>query len=493
MENMNPIQNARHSYRTGVRQMGKKEFTLLKMQEYGFWPDNLKTPYEMQSSETEEEFKKRKRLLDKYHQLAERISQLYQEKDEIDRKLYELKKEYISTWDSERIRKDVAQKIMQESIKRRMERKKQKELEQAQRSLEWKRYREKHIVFIGRGYSGLLQDRQTDPIRLGNLSLPLVEDDHDLAALLEIEYKELRFLAYHRDVVLSDHYHFYKIPKRNGGERSIAAPKPLLKQVQRTILTKILQQLPVSEEAHGFQKERSVVTGAQVHDAKPELLINMDIENFFPTITFQRVRGMFCSFGYSGYVASLLAMLCTYCERTPIEVKGQIKLVRCSERILPQGSPASPMITNMICRNLDSNLALLSREYRYSYSRYADDMSFSFAQRPEERELRRLLLAIRLTVEKEGFKINREKTRFLRNNNRQCITGVVINNEEIGVPKVWLKKMRAALHHANQLKEKNKLTQSKKNEIAGMASWLSSVNKNRYQRIISQAIQLLDG
>lgn len=492
MEHNNPAKTTRKEYYNAVNTMGKKEFTLIKMQEYGFWPDHLPTPYEKQKNESREDYENRKKLLDDCNKIAEQIADLYGEKDEISKQLSKLRKEYNQTWDYEKIRKDVAQKIMQESIARRAERKEQKELEKQKRTEAWKKQKAENIVYIGKGYSGLLQDKETDEELLTSLELPIIKDDKELADFLEIPYIDLRFLAYHRDVTLTDHYHRYTIPKRSGGERNIAAPKPLLKSVQKKILEKILEKINISEEAHGFRKGRSVVSGAEVHSKQPELLINIDIENFFPTVTFERVRGLFKSFGYSGYIASLLAMLCTYCERMPIEIKGQTKYVKTSERILPQGSPASPMITNIICRKLDSKLRELAELYQFTYSRYADDMSFSFKESLEQKQIGKILYEIECRVKEEGFEINREKTHYLKKNNRQCITGIVINNEEIGVPKVWLKKMRAAIYNANKAKEKGTLTQHTINEITGMTSWLISVNRDRYKKIINDARKLLN-
>jgi len=148
---------------------------------------------------------------------------------------------------------------------------------------------------------------------------------------------------------------------------------------------------------------------------------------------------MFKSFGYSGQISSLLAMLCTYCERVPVEVKGQTKYVKASERILPQGSPASPMITNIICRHLDARLSKLAAGYQCTYTRYADDLSFSFAEALTGPQIKKFVFDIQCAVHDEGLKINKAKTRYLKKNNRQCVTGVVINNEEIGVPKAFVK------------------------------------------------------
>ena len=119
--NNEPQKIIKSDYRSMVNQMGKKEFTLLKMQEYGFWPKDLPTPYERQKSESQEDFEKRKSLSKKYQDIINKITNIYNEKTEINNKLLELKKQYDATWDYEKIRKDIAQKIMKESIKRRAE------------------------------------------------------------------------------------------------------------------------------------------------------------------------------------------------------------------------------------------------------------------------------------------------------------------------------------------------------------------------------------
>ncbi|MCL1918219.1 MAG: reverse transcriptase domain-containing protein [Peptococcaceae bacterium] len=517
----------RQEHYRAVHDMGKKEYTLLKMQEYGFWPEDLPTPYERQAHESAQDYNKRQALFKEYEQIAGRIANLYSEKDEINTRLKDLRKHYDQTWDYEKIRKDVAQTILRESLARRAERKRQKELQKQRISEAWQKRKAESIVFIGRGYSGLLSDKTGDADKLRASNLPLIPDDKALAALLGLTYTELRFLAYHRDVVVADHYHRYEIPKKNGGHRRIAAPKPLLKKTQRKILELILEKIDISEQAHGFVKGRSVVTGAQAHKThigNPSLLITLDLEDFFPTITFERVRGLFKSFGYSGYIASLLAMICTYCERVPIEVKGQIKYVRSSERILPQGSPASPMITNIICRRMDAKIRDLATNFpsghpvqsghpaqsghpvqsghpaqtnspascRCTYTRYADDMSFSFdSTLPIDAEhIKKFIHQIQRIVHSEGFKINKQKTRYLKHNNRQAVTGIVINNEEISVPKVWLKKMRAALYNAKKQKEQGTLDPGKIHEIAGMACWLNSVNPTKYKKMIDEAKDL---
>ena len=499
IENQENSKNSRQDYREKVNKMGKKEFTLIKMQEYGFWPKNLPTPYERQENETREEYAQRENLLKEYEKIINDISELYEEKDKINQKLRELKKKYDETWDYEKIRVDVSKAIMEESIARRKERKEQREIEKREKSEAWQKEKADRIVYIGKGYSNLLYDKESNDNKLLSQELPLIEDDKALAEFLGIEYKKLRFLVYHRDVVSVDHYHRYTIPKKKGGERNIAAPKSILKNAQRKILNEILSKIPVSDYAHGFLKGKSVVSGAIAHIEQKaygneiQLLINMDLENFFPTITFERVRGMFKAFGYSGYIASMLAMICTYCERMEVEVRGEIKYVKTSNRILPQGSPASPMLTNIICVKLDKRLSGLASTYNCAYTRYADDMSFSFVDESSDLNLGRFMGLVSKIIGEEGLNINKKKTRFLRQNNRQCITGIVINNEEIGVPRKWIKTLRAAIYNANKLKCNGEIIPAKTmNEISGMVSWVKSVNAERYSSIIKDGMNLIN-
>ncbi len=483
--------NIKQEYRQMMNEMGKKEFTLKKMQEYGFWPKDLPTPYEIQRNETEEQYAKKRALLSQYERVIDQINKLYEEKSQINEKLAQLKKKYDQTWDYEKIRVDIAREIMQESIERRKQRKEQRKLEKQQKHAAWLSKKENNIVFIGKGYSTLLHDTSHDEQKLLENNMPLIKTDKELAELLGITYKDLRFLVYHRDVVTSDHYHRYTVPKRRGGVRNIAAPKPQLKVTQRKILEEILNKVSISESAHGFLQGKSVISGAQTHINNPKLLINLDIQDFFPTITFERVRGMFKDFGYSGYIASLLAMLCTYCERVPIEVRGQTKYVKVSKRILPQGAPSSPMITNIICRKLDQRLLALSNKLGFVYTRYADDMSFSFSS-VDNINPGKLCGLISKIVREEGFTINDKKTKFLKPNNRQAVTGVIINNDQVGVKKEWVKKLRAAIYNANKLMETGEIPAQTIYEISGMAAWLKSVNATRYQSIIESAAKVIE-
>ena len=484
--------DAKAEYRNLVSNMGKKEFTFLKMQEYGFWPSNLPTPYERQEHETEQDFENRKRLLDEFQKLSEQLSNAYQEKAEIEKKLSHLKKEYQDTWDYEKIRSVVAQEIMKESLTRRAERKAERERQKQLKTQAWNKRKAENILFIGKGYSNLLAKKETNVQKLKENQMPVIETDRELANLLQIEYSTLRSLVYHRDVITFDNYYRFEIPKKSGGTRHIAAPKTQLKAAQRQVLEQILQKAEVSDLSHGFLKARSILTSAKTHHTSPDLLINIDLENFFPTITFERVRGLYQSFGYSGYIASLLAMLCTYCERMPLEIKGETKYIKISERVLPQGSPASPLITNIICRNMDKRIDGLCKKLGLTYTRYADDMSFSYMGDTENLAIGSFLNSINKIIESEGFHMKKEKTHILRKNNRQYLTGIVINNEEIGVPKKWVKILKASIHNAEKLKDSGGSVSNKTiYEISGKIAWLKSVNAKRYEKIIRQGTEFI--
>lgn len=475
-------------HREWLRRLGKKEYTLLKMLDYGFWPSHLPLPTERQRWESESDYAKRKELAEKEKEATGRLLELSEDHQAVLAEIFRTQQEYRDAGDIEKIKKEINRQIIQESLERREARKKARKEAARLKSERWKRKKEEEILFVGKGYSHLLHQKQSDAERLERQGMPRIETDQELAALLEIERGRLRGLCYHRDVMKDDHYYRYAIPKKSGGERRIAAPKSILKSAQRKILEKILEKADFHPQAHGFIVGRSVISGAKAHQGGKDFVLNMDIRDFFPTIDFHRVCGMFRAFGYSGYIATLLSMLCTCSERTPIEVRGETLQVGTSARILPQGSPASPMITNILCRRMDRRLAGLASKYGLSYTRYADDISFSgrdgaLFDSGRQEDISRLLGGVSHIVSDEGFAVNRAKTRILKQSNRQEITGVVINGESLAVPKPWLKRLRAALHQCRLMKEQGEsIPAQKSSEIHGRICWLMSVNPQRYEK-----------
>lgn len=280
--------------------------------------------------------------------------------------------------------------------------------------------------------------------------LPELKTVEDLARALELPLPRLRWLTYHREVDSGTHYHRWTVPKRSGGERLISAPKPDLKAAQRWIAQRITERLPVHGAAHGFLTGRGTLTNAAPH-AGARLIVKLDIREFYPTVTFPRVKGLLRKAGYGEQVATVLALLCTEAPREEMVIRGGRYYVATGPRSLPQGAPTSPSITNTLCLKMDSRLSGLARKLGFRYTRYADDMTFSWHDGGEA-PLGKLLFGVNVIVTDEGFQLHRRKTRVLRCGRRQQVTGLVVNSapEDRGparVPRRLVRQLRAAIHN----------------------------------------------
>ncbi|WP_394839084.1 reverse transcriptase family protein [Pendulispora rubella] len=333
----------------------------------------------------------------------------------------------------------------EESKKRRALKKKQREVAAAERRAAWGETKRKNLVHAGEGVSAGLQDTRSDEEKLRALSLPVLHTANDLVAAIGITLSRLRFLTYHRAGTALVHYHRYGIPKKSGGIRSISAPKRDLKDAQDWIHTRLLAAPSVEAEAHGFVPERSIVTNARTHVGK-RVVINLDLVDFFPTITYRRTKGLFSSFGYSEQVATCLALLCTEPPRVPVMLDGARCYVAIGARVLPQGAPTSPSITNLVCRKLDRRLRGLAQRHGFQYTRYADDLTFSG---DNGAAVGRLLRSVRSILTDEGFVEHPKKTRIMRRGRRQEVTAIVVN-DRMGVARDELRKLRAILHNAGK-------------------------------------------
>jgi hypothetical protein len=142
---------------------------------------------------------------------------------------------------------------------------------------------------------------------------------------------------------------------------------------------------------------------------------------------------------------------------------------------------------------MDKRLFGLADKFGFIYTRYADDMSFSLKEPlSEDTDEGKFCGLVSKIVKEEGFNINRKKTKFLRKNNRQCITGVVINEGKVGVTRTWIKRFRAAIYNANKLKTAGHVPKEVINELSGMAAWVKSVNAERYKTIIEDAMKIIN-
>lgn len=327
------------------------------------------------------------------------------------------------------------------------------------------RRRAEDIVFVGAGVSSGMADRRANIELLQKLALPLLATPSDLARVLGITIPELRWLSFHSEAMERMHYVNFEIAKRSGGMRVLSAPHAKLSAAQQWILREILEKLPTEPEAHGFVRERSTVTNARPHVGR-DRVVNLDLSDFFPTITFRRVRGLFRSIGYSPAVATLLALLCTEAPRRPVVYDGSTYWVAIGTRALPQGACTSPAISNQIARHLDRRLAGMATKHQWTYTRYADDLTFS-CDASNADSVGRLMASVRHIVEEEGFAVNPRKGRVQRRGGRQTVTGIVVN-EKLSIAREEVRRLRAILHGAS----KSGLAAQNRENIPNYEQWL---------------------
>lgn len=331
-----------------------------------------------------------------------------------------------------------------------------------------------------------------------------------LAKALNISPKFLTHCLY--IVRPENQYHQFNIDKKSGGQRIISAPSDELKSLQ-VALSKLLldcvgeinaSKYPKSQLAspklkknkldlddvakvlkikisnstirqpslsHGFTKDRSIITNAMMHIGKKNIL-NIDLEDFFDCFNFGRVRGFFIknkNFELDPKIATVIAQ------------------IACYENKLPQGSPCSPIITNLITHSLDIQLASLAKRFKCTYTRYADDITFSTnlstfpAEIMEEKE--RVYTSgkrLKNEIERAGFSINDRKTRIQYKNSRQDVTGLVVNKK----PNIKNEYWRTARAKCNSLFKNGRFTTQKNgievegniNELEGQLNFIDQVD-----------------
>ena len=266
----------------------------------------------------------------------------------------------------------------------------------------------------------------------------------DFAKLLGLKSaKYINYLLY--NIKTDNLYTTLTIPKKNGGERVIHAPKKELKFLQKKLADILWECYLESLESkskdknfkipvlsHAFEKGKSIITNSQMHRNK-KYILNIDLKDFFDSFNFGRVRGFFIKdrdFAVSPEIATVIAQIACY--------QGK----------LPQGAPSSPIITNLITRILDYRIVKIAKKYRFTYSRYADDMTFSTNRELNSnklrasKELENFLTELEEVIVSSGFEINPKKTRLSNNMQRQEVTGLVVN-KKITVKREYVKNTRA--------------------------------------------------
>jgi RNA-directed DNA polymerase len=361
---------------------------------------------------------------------------------ELERLLVSLTTERVRLQDPEAIKKAWRKQRMEDSRRKRQETKERRLRERQERAAAWQRRKAQEILYLGEGVSAGLNGMEGDDARLTAAGLPMLHRAEELAAAMKITVGQLRFLSYSRRVSTVSHYRRFQVPKKSGGMRQISAPMPRLKRAQEWVLRNILDKVPVHDAAHGFRRGRSIVSNAAPH-AGADVVVNLDLKDFFPTITYRRIRGVFRKLGYSEQVATILALLCSEPEIDTVQLDGRTYYVARGKRFLPQGAPTSPAITNLLCRRLDARLKHVAGQLGFRYTRYADDLTFS-ASGESAANVGRILRRVRWVVEQEDLCVHPDKTRVWRRGRRQEVTGLVVN-QRVNVSRRLLRRFRATL------------------------------------------------
>jgi retron-type reverse transcriptase len=400
-------------------------------------------------------------------------------------RLRALRGERTSLQNEEKLRKEAAKKRMKDALERRKETKARKLAQRAEKADAWRQHKQEHLGYLGRGVSGGLGQTESDLPKLKARGLPELDSAEALAAAMGLSVSALRFLVFTRETSTVNHYHRFTIPKKTGGHRLISAPMPRLKSAQLWLLANVVSAIPPHDAAHGFVPGRSIVSNARPHVGSA-VVVNLDLKDFFPTITYKRVKGLIRTFGYSEQLCTVMALLCTEPETTTLDLDLATYHVATTARFLPQGAPTSPAITNLICRGLDARLTAIASRLGMTYTRYADDLTFS--SKDGRAAVGRLLRQVGHVVEAEGFEVHPSKTRVLRSSRRQEVTGIVVN-EQLGISRKTLRRFRALLHQIDKHGPKDKRWGPGSDlfsSIAGFANFVSMVSPDKGRALKAQ-------
>lgn len=281
--------------------------------------------------------------------------------------------------------------------------------------------------------------------RRNYLLLKQAKTKPELAAILGVSAAFLTKVLYKLGVKshVNSHYHQFNITKKSGGIRTISAPSIELKDLQRKLSDFLLDCKTVIHIdnkvectlSHGFEREKSIITNARIHRDKKNVL-NLDLEDFFGSFNFGRVRGYFIAnrdFKLDPHIATVIAQ------------------IACYKNTLPQGSPCSPVIANLITNSLDIKLSKLAKRNGCSYTRYADDMTFSTRKQSFPtaivKDVENTTLGSKLLgeIRRAGFSVNLAKTRLQFKDSRQEATGLVVN-KKVSVKSEYWRLTRAMAH-----------------------------------------------
>lgn len=299
-----------------------------------------------------------------------------------------------------------------------------------------------------------------------NQNLPVIFDSVHLALYLNLPHQSLKKIIYNRN----SKYLEKEIKSKSGKRRRVYIPKSNLKDIQYWILHAILYNAKINDCAKGFKLGSSIKNNAEPHVGK-EYVLNLDLKNFFATIKEDNIKSVFISLGYNKDVSNCLAKLCSY------------------RSMLPQGAPSSPYLSNLASNTLDQKILKVIVERNISYTRYADDLTFSSNEKLES-----LIPVIKTLLQSEGFKLNDSKTRIRNKNQRQLVTGLVVN-EKVNIQRKYIRNLRTEIFYCKKygvsghMKRKGINKSNYKLHLYGKALYIKMIDRERGEKIIEE----LDG
>ena len=324
---------------------------------------------------------------------------------------------------------------------------------------------------------------------LAACALPELPTPGDLAAWLGVTVSELDWFADVRGMNTPEgplcHYRYQWVPK-SYGMRLMEVPKNRLREIQRRILRGILDPVPVHRAAHGFRRGKSCRTYVEPHVGR-EVVLRMDLRDFFPSIPAARIHALFGTLGYPDAVARTLTALCTNAVPMALAKHGAASWIdakRLGIPHLPQGAPTSPALANLCALHLDLRLDALAQSMSGQYTRYADDLAISGGELLRRRIASVSALVTQIAVE-EGFDINHRKTRSMHRSDRQFLTGVVVN-EKPNVARQNFDRLKAVLTNcvrrgpASQNRDGVRDFQA---HLSGRITHVASLNRERGKKL----------
>jgi retron-type reverse transcriptase len=257
--------------------------------------------------------------------------------------------------------------------------------------------------------------------RLRNLGLPVLRNIADLAEELRLSESKVKYLCYRADFL----YKVFDIPKKSGAMRRIAQPSRELKAVQAWILRNILNKLQASAYSKGFELNTSILDNATPHVGST-FVLNIDLEDFFSSISAASVYSIFFSIGYDQSIAAALTNLCVF------------------QGALPQGAPTSPKLANLVCLRMDARIQGYSGPRGIAFTRYADDITLSAQTLKKVANARAVVEQI---IVSENLRINHSKTKIAGTWRRREVTGLVLNATAVALGRTQVRKVRAKIYN----------------------------------------------